>query len=161
MSFALYRQLAPPTAVEHGVFARFSGSGGPVSLVVARTSVLDVFEVLEPAAAADAADDAAAASVRPLSAAYCSSPVTHTHAHNTRAHTLHTHRVNHHLSDYNMCAPFSCMETRSRCTLPLSLDQPPQPSMQLSPPPQPSRAASPCMGQPRSSSSPLAMRAYQ
>lgn len=45
MAFAAYKQLAPPSAVEHAVFAKLGGSDGNTNLVVARTSVLDVFDV--------------------------------------------------------------------------------------------------------------------
>lgn len=45
MSFAAYRQFAPPSAVEHAVFAQLDGPSGCTQLLVARTSVLDVFDV--------------------------------------------------------------------------------------------------------------------
>ena len=47
MSYAVYKQLAPPSCVEHAVFAQLSGKSGNTSLLLARTSVLDVFDVDE------------------------------------------------------------------------------------------------------------------
>lgn len=78
MALALYRQLAPPTGVEHAVFARLtlaaraapsSSAAAPPDLVVAAASRLDVYRLNEGSAAAGVAgadvegDDAEAEAV--------------------------------------------------------------------------------------------------